>query len=248
MTVLDNVAYGLRVRGVGKAERRERAARGAAPGARCAAWRSAGPPSCRAASGSGSHSPARSSIDPARAAARRAARRARPQAARADAGRAQGDPARGRHHLRLRHPRPGGGAHDERPGRGLRQGPDRAGRRAARHLRAPGLALRGPLRRHLQPHRRQRGAHPDGTGGPLLGASREDRPAHRADHPRGLGGLAGGRRGRRRAARRGRVRRCGDPLPRRHRRRGAADLRDLEPPHLRRPRGPWGPGAARVRP
>ena len=47
---------------------------------------------------------------PAGAAARRAARRARPQAARADAGRAQGDPARRRHHLPVRHPRPGGGA------------------------------------------------------------------------------------------------------------------------------------------
>ena len=46
------------------------------------------------------------------AAARRAARRPRPQAARADAGRAQGDPARRRHHVRVRHPRPGGGADD----------------------------------------------------------------------------------------------------------------------------------------
>ena len=66
------------------------------------------------------------------AAAGRAARRARPQAARADAGRAQGDPARGRHHLRLRHPRPGRGADDERPDRGLRRRPDRAGRHRPR--------------------------------------------------------------------------------------------------------------------
>ena len=49
------------------------------------------------------------------AAARRAARRARPQAARGDAGRAEDDPARGRHHVRVRHPRPGRGALDERP-------------------------------------------------------------------------------------------------------------------------------------
>ena len=49
------------------------------------------------------------------AAARRAARRARPEAAPGDAARAQADPARGRHHLHLRHPRPGGGADDERP-------------------------------------------------------------------------------------------------------------------------------------
>ena len=46
---------------------------------------------------------------------RRAAWRPRPQAARADADRAEGDPEGGRHHLHLRHPRPGGGAHHERP-------------------------------------------------------------------------------------------------------------------------------------
>ena len=72
---------------------------------------------------------------PAGAAARRAARRARPEAARADAGRAEADPARGRDHLRLRHPRPGGGADDVRPDRGLQRGPDRAGRHARRGLR-----------------------------------------------------------------------------------------------------------------
>ena len=64
----------------------------------------------------------------ARAAAGRAARRARPEAARGDADRAEGDPARRRHHVRLRHPRPGRGADDERPDRGLQRGPDRAGR------------------------------------------------------------------------------------------------------------------------
>ena len=65
---------------------------------------------------------------PARAAARRAARRARPEAPRGDADRAQGDPAAGRHHVHLRHPRPGGGAHDERPAGGLQRRPDRAAR------------------------------------------------------------------------------------------------------------------------
>ncbi len=48
---------------------------------------------------------------PAGAAARRAAGRARPQAAPPDADRAQAHPDRGRHHLRARDPRPGGG-HD----------------------------------------------------------------------------------------------------------------------------------------
>ena len=64
------------------------------------------------------------------AAARRAARRARPEAAPGDAARAQADPARGRHHLRLRHPRPGGGADDERPPGRVQPGPDRAARHA----------------------------------------------------------------------------------------------------------------------
>ena len=65
-------------------------------------------------------------------AARRAARCPRPEAARAHAGRAQADPGRGRHHLHLRHPRPGRSPDDARPDRGLQQGEDRTGRCAAR--------------------------------------------------------------------------------------------------------------------
>ena len=53
-----------------------------------------------------------------RAAARRAARRARPQAPPGHAGRAEADPARGRHHVRLRHARPGRGADHVGPDRG----------------------------------------------------------------------------------------------------------------------------------
>ena len=45
-----------------------------------------------------------------RASAGRAARRARPEAAQGDAAGAQVHSAGGRHHLHLRHPRPGGGA------------------------------------------------------------------------------------------------------------------------------------------
>ena len=51
-------------------------------------------------------------------AARRAARRTRPEAAQGPAGRAEADPARGRDHVRLRDPRPGGGADDVGPHRG----------------------------------------------------------------------------------------------------------------------------------
>ena len=74
---------------------------------------------------------ARAGQPPVGAAARRAARRPRPQAAQADAGRAQGDPARGRDHVRLRDPRPGGGADDVRPDRGH----ERRRRAAVRHAR-----------------------------------------------------------------------------------------------------------------
>ncbi len=80
----------------------------------------------------------------ARPAPRRAARRARPQAPRGDADRAQGHPAAGRHHVHLRDPRPGGGAHDERPAGRLQQGPDRAGRRPGRGLRTPRDAASSP--------------------------------------------------------------------------------------------------------
>ncbi len=63
---------------------------------------------------------------PSGAAARRAARRARPQAAAADAAGAQADPDRGRHHLRPRDPRPGGGHDHGRHRRGHERGADRA--------------------------------------------------------------------------------------------------------------------------
>ena len=113
--------------------------------------------SSRAASGNALRWPApwSSTRGPA---ARRAARRPGPQAARADAGRAQGDPARRGHHLRLRHPRPGGGADHERPHRGLQRGPHPAGRHAQRDLRAPRRRVRGPVRRHLQRPRGDRRA------------------------------------------------------------------------------------------
>ena len=68
---------------------------------------------------------------PQRAAARRTARRPRPQAAPGHAVRAQAHPARGRDHVRLRDPRPGRSADDERPHRGH----ERRQRRPDRHAR-----------------------------------------------------------------------------------------------------------------
>ena len=127
MSVRQNVEYGLRVK---KVARPSDATGPRRRSSRCARRTSAGgetEPAVRRAAAAGRPGPGAG--QPAQgAAARRAARRPRPQAARADAGRAQGDPARGRHHLRVRHPRPGGGADDERPDRGVQRRPDRAGR------------------------------------------------------------------------------------------------------------------------
>ena len=132
MNVLDNVAYGLMVQGrrQGRARTRRRARRwrwSSSPGYGGAA---AGPAVRRPAAARGARPRARQPAEGA--AARRAARRARPEAARADAGGAEGAAAGARHHLRLRHPRPGRGAVDGRPRGDLQRGPARAGRRAAR--------------------------------------------------------------------------------------------------------------------
>ena len=75
---------------------------------------------------------------PTRAAPRRAARRPRPQAPPPAPDRAQAHPVRGRHHVRVRHPRPGGGADDERPDRGHARRAGRAARHAGGAVRATG--------------------------------------------------------------------------------------------------------------
>ncbi len=150
MNVLQNVEYGLRVKKVPRQECRTRALEALetvrlvrlrrpqpAPALRWAA--AAG----RAGAGAGQPSQG--------AAARRAAGRARPQAAPRDADRAEADAARARHHLRLRDPRPGGGADDERPHRGLPRRPGRAGRHPRRALRGAVDPVRRRLRRHLEP-------------------------------------------------------------------------------------------------
>src|SRR5581483_2181 len=149
----------------------------------------------------------------ARAAPRRAARRARPQAPAGDAGRAQADPGAGRDHVRLRHPRPGGGADDERPDRRVRPGPDRAGRVAHGGLRAAGERVRRGVRRRLE---RARAGRP---------------PVH---DPAGADPARRGRRARRRPERR--LRGAGHPLPRRARARRPGDRRPTERRGARRDR------------
>ena len=101
----------------------------------------------------------------ARAAARRAALGARSEAQEGDADRAQAAAARDRDHLRLRHPRSGGGADDVGPDRGDERGPDPADRLAARDLRPARRALRRELHRREQfPDGRNPGAR--GRAGP----------------------------------------------------------------------------------
>ena len=118
LDVGDNIAFGLK-----RQERRQgRDQRGGS--ARRSSWsasratRSASPTSCPAASSSGWRSPGPSSNRPNVLLLDEPLGRARPQAPAAAPGRAQAHPARGRDHVRVRDPRPGGGAHDERPDRG----------------------------------------------------------------------------------------------------------------------------------
>ena len=102
-------------------------ARGARRGASGGVRQAAPGPAVRRAAPAGRARPGPGRPSPG-AAARRAARGARSEAAGGDAGRAQGAAARGRHHLRARHPRPAGGPDDERPYRRLPPGPHRTGR------------------------------------------------------------------------------------------------------------------------
>ena len=118
----------------------------------------------------------------ARAAARRAARRARPQAPRGDAGRAQGAAEAARHHLRLRHPRPGRGAVDGRPGRGLQRGPHRPGRHAVRRstsARAPASSPISSAPRTCCRPRSPPASAAARLGEPAPGGAAADRPAAR---------------------------------------------------------------------
>ena len=151
------------------------------------------------------------------AAARRAAGRAGRAAARGPAGRAQADPGDARDHVRLRHPRPGRGADDERPRRGHARRARRAVRRAAGALRGAGDGVRGELPRRLEPDpgdgverrpagrrvhaaRRRQRAHGRGAGDDparagAAGAARVRRREPRAGDGRGrrLHGLSPGR-------------------------------------------------------
>ena len=119
---------------------------------------------------------ARDRVAAAPAAVRRAAVQSRSEAARADAGRTQAHPARGRHHLDLRHPRPVRGAGHERRDHRDEQRPHPAEGRPARDLRPAGQRLCQQLHR-----RRQSAEGPRGRGQRARAAARSRSPKAACD-------------------------------------------------------------------
>ena len=143
LSVKDNVAYGLKRKGVDKGETERRVQ---AELERVGLWGEAnrrpnqlsGGQQQRVALGPRRRQPAEG------AASRRAARRPRPEASQGSAGRAQAHPAGDRNHVRIRDPRSGGGADDVRPDRGHEPRHRRADRRPGRGLRATRRRLSSP--------------------------------------------------------------------------------------------------------
>ncbi len=136
MTVADNIEYGLRVKRVPKAKRRERVEQVLAT---------------VRLSGHGGRKPLQLSGG-------QRARRARPETPPGDAARAEAHPGAGGHHVPLRDPRPGGGAHHERPGRHPAGWPHRAGWHPGRGVRAALQRFRRRVHRRLEPDRAGRQA------------------------------------------------------------------------------------------
>ena len=153
-SVLDNVAFGLKMEGMGK----ERAARQGDGGARHGrAHRAPGPETCRSVRGPAAarRACARARDQAEGAASRRAARRPRPPAAAAHARRAAEPPAPTRADVHPRHAQPGRGPVDGRPDRGHERRPDPAGRRPADDRHEAGHGARRPLHGRQQHHQRQ---------------------------------------------------------------------------------------------
>ena len=164
LTVARNVAYGLRWRKNGDEQVGHGAAghRRPAPGAAAGLRRTQADPALRRPAAAGGPGPG---PDPPTqgAPARRAPRRPRRQAAQGPADGADRAPARGRDHLRVRHPRPGGGPDHVRPPGGDGQRPGRAGGHPRRGLRGAAHGLRRRLPRRGQPAGSR--LHPAGRAG-----------------------------------------------------------------------------------
>ena len=216
--VCDNVAFGPRAKKVAEARDREAASTRCSRSCGSADFAQRKPEPALRRPAAARRARPRARQLPERAAARRAARRARPQAAPGDAARAQAHPARGRHHVRLRHPRPGRGAHDERPHRGDERGPRRADRHARGDLRQPGVGVRRRLHRDGEPAAGRRSVGRDGDDAvvDVAGAAPRSRRRSRRDRRR----CAGHAHGAARAARR-RVDAAGAERSRRRRRRSS---------------------------
>ena len=149
LTVLDNVAFGLKMRGKDKGERaisrrRHARARRAVRAPAQVRQRAVRRPAAAGRAGPGAGDPA------AGAAAGRAVVGPRRQGARAAARRDPPRPARGRHDNTVRHARPGRGARRRRPGRGDEPGQARAAGRPRRAVRQPGDPVRRGVRRAQQ--------------------------------------------------------------------------------------------------
>ncbi len=134
LNVYDNIAFGLRRHKVAKDEIRQRVEESLRLVELDGPRRPPPAAALRRPAAAGRARP-RARSAPRRAAPRRAARRARREDPQAAPGRAEGAPGGGRDHVRVRHPRPGGGAQHERPRRGDERRPDRADRHARRGLR-----------------------------------------------------------------------------------------------------------------
>ena len=150
LTIFENVAFGLRRKGVDKGELKTRVAEvlelvDLTGRERRKPTQLSGGQQQRVAL-------ARALVNrPTRPAPRRAARGARPEAAQADAARAEGDPVRGRDHVRPRHARPGGGDDDGRRDRRHERRPHRPAGDAVRALRAAADGVRGRVPRQVEP-------------------------------------------------------------------------------------------------
>ena len=152
-----------------------------------------------------------------------------------------------RHHVRLRHPRPGRGHDHGRPHRGHERGPPPAGRPAPGRLRPAPQPLRRPLHRHAAHEHRAR--HGRAHRRRHRGAPRRPDHRHRAGHRRAADrGHLGGRRRAARAPRR-RPRRPGrrrGPRRRVARPRAPRHLRPRRPPdHVRQSSGAEAVGTRR---
>ena len=178
-----NVAFGLEQRKTPEGRDRRPGPQGAGDGpARARHLRPphAGPALRRAAAagraGAGAGAGAR------HPAARRAAGRDRPQAPQGDAARAQVAQQAARHHLRLRHPRPGRSAHDVRPHRGHGQRARRAAGHAGGDLRESAHRVRGQVHRRVELLRRQAAERRPGGSGEVA-AERRRAISVVPDHP-----------------------------------------------------------------